>query len=458
MSDACACTDFTRSRLLRAAAAHAGAGLPAIEPGMPDPAGTGLSRRSFLLKSAGVGLSVYGASKLGLADFEAGVAQAATGAPVLVSVFMPGGADSLSILAPVGDARYPTLRPTLALAGGSGTTFAEDPNLMWHPAAQGLATLHAEGKVSAFPAVGYTHPDQSHFTSRHFWEVGALDAGLNRGWMGRFLDLYGDASNPLQGLALDANLAPALATAKVPVAAISQPSEYSFPASGVSNPINGAMLDAFSRLGAVPAGSDAMLQARTAVAQSDGVRRSLGSFVTPDGKPGYTSPVTYPTAGGSFPKRLAALAAMLAGGLPIRCVAVEAVGGYDTHADQAATLTTNLKATVDALLAFQRDLEARGIADRVLVQLWSEFGRRPQENGSGTDHGAAGCAFVIGTRAKGQMVGEYPGLATLDPQGNLRATSDFRAMYCALLEQWMGVDAASVIPGASSFTRPVLVR
>jgi uncharacterized protein (DUF1501 family) len=149
---------------------------------------------------------------------------------------------------------------------------------------------------------------------------------------------------------------------------------------------------------------------------------------------------------------------MLDGGLPIRCVAVEGVGGYDTHADQAAQLPKNLQQTIDALLAFQRDLEARGLADRVLVQLWSEFGRRAKENGSGTDHGAAGCAFVIGTRAKGQMVGEFPGLSTLDAQGNLRATSDFRGMYCALLEQWMGIDAATVIPGASGFTRPALVR
>jgi uncharacterized protein (DUF1501 family) len=94
----------------------------------------------------------------------------------------------------------------------------------------------------------------------------------------------------------------------------------------------------------------------------------------------------------------------------------------------------------------------------VLIQLWSEFGRRPQENGSGTDHGAAGCAFVIGTRARGQMVGEFPGLASLDADGNLKATSDFRAMYCSLLEQWMGVDAARIIPGAGGLGRPQLVR
>ncbi len=97
--------------------ARAGAGLPGIEPGMPTPAGTGLSRRSFLLRSAGLALSVYGAGKLaGLPVFEEGVASAA-GRPgtVLVNVFLDGGADSMSILAPTGDPDYRRLRPNLAL-------------------------------------------------------------------------------------------------------------------------------------------------------------------------------------------------------------------------------------------------------------------------------------------------------------------------------------------------------
>jgi uncharacterized protein (DUF1501 family) len=376
---------------------------------------------------------------------------------VLVNVFLPGGVDSLSVLAPIGDARYPTLRPTLKLAPGAGTTFSEDTRLMWHPAAGGLAQLHAEGKVSVFPAIGYDHPDQSHFTSRHFWEVGSLDTSARLGWMGRYLDVVGDVDNPLQGLALDAALAPSLASSRVPVAAISKPSDYSFWVSQVSDPTVAPMLEAYGRMGAVGGGSAGALdQARTVVRQVDGVRRSLGAFVTPNGNPGYTSPVAYPS--GDLGARLAALGAMLAAGLPIRCVAVQGVGGYDTHSDQAATLTTNLGKTVDAVVAFQRDLEARGLADRVLIQLWSEFGRRPKENGTGTDHGAAGCAFVIGTRAKGTMVGEFPGLATLDAQSNLRATSDFRGMYCALLEQWLGVDAAQVIPGAASLARPALVK
>jgi uncharacterized protein (DUF1501 family) len=90
--------------------------------------------------------------------------------------------------------------------------------------------------------------------------------------------------------------------------------------------------------------------------------------------------------------------------------------------------------------------------------VWSEFGRRAEDNGSGTDHGAAGLGLVLGTQATGRMVGEFPGLDQLDEDGNLRATSDFRAVYASLLEQWLGHDAAAVLPDARSLPRPALVR
>ncbi len=179
------CDEFSRLTLLRRSAAEAGRGLPAIEPGMPTPAGTGLDRRSFVAGAFGLALSVYGLGKLNL--FQDGIAQAASGPtqPVLVSVFLPGGADSLSVLYPALDPNYRKLRPTLALPESAGPVFTEDTRLHWHPKLQPFATLHAEGKVSVMPAIGYTHPDQSHFTSRHFWEVGATDARLSSGWMGR---------------------------------------------------------------------------------------------------------------------------------------------------------------------------------------------------------------------------------------------------------------------------------
>ncbi|MEA2448604.1 MAG: hypothetical protein QOG63_536 [Thermoleophilaceae bacterium] len=455
MSDCC--RDFTRSQILRAGAARAGDGLPPIEPGMPTPAGTGLSRRSFMLRSAGFAMSVYGANKLGLPAFEEGIARGASWGDgrVLVSIFMPGGLDAMSVLAPVGDSNYATFRPTLGLDPSTTNPFSEDTSLHWHPNTGGLQTLHAEGKVTVFPAIGYDHPDQSHFTSRHYWEVGALDTGASYGWMGRYLDQAGDPDNPLQGLALDSNLSPTLAAAKVPVAAVDNPSDYSFWAGGVGDPVNEPMLNAIGQLGDVPTTDGGMAQARAVSTRIARLRDQIAPLGK-DGKPTWTAPVTYPS--GNFGKRLNALAEMIQRGLPLRCVALNAPGSYDTHSNQAGSLQKAMTDVSSTLLAFQRDLEARGIADRVLVKLWSEFGRRPRENGSGTDHGAAGLALLIGSRASGQMVGQFPGLATLDAQQNLRSTSDFRALYCGLLEQWLGFDAAAVIPNASSFTRPTLVK
>jgi uncharacterized protein (DUF1501 family) len=468
MARSCSCNDFNRAALLRRGAAVAGKGLPNIEPGMPVPAGTGLDRRTFLLASAGAALSVYGASMLSPRHFEEGIAEASAASgpnqPVLVSIFMEGGWDALSVLAPVGEAgnTYETLRPKLsleakeALEKGSGKTFIEDPRLMWHPSAAGLAELHEEGKVTAFPAIGYEPQDESHFTSRHYWEVGQLDTNARTGWMGRYLDLAGEPNNPLQGLSLDYSLAPALATETMPVAAVSSPADYTMWAEGLGSPVIEPALETFGALGALAAPSPAYAQARAASYDTDLVLDKMAAFVKSEKEAGDKSTVTYPS--GDFAERLAVLAAMLHMEMPIKCASLNAVGSYDTHSDEAGTLATNLAQTVAAVVAFQRDLEARGLDQRVLIQLWSEFGRRPRENGSGTDHGAGGNAFLIGSRASGKMVGEFPGLTSLDENENVIRTSDFRGMYCSLLEQWFQTEAGLVIPEAASFERPVLVR
>jgi uncharacterized protein (DUF1501 family) len=454
----CACDDFSRTSLLKRAAARAGRTLPAREPGAPVAAGSGLDRRQFLMRSAGLLVSVYGASRLDFSALEEGVAAAAgTTDPVLVSIFLAGGADSLSLLAPVGDPRYRELRPKLALGDSEGTPFAEDGRLRWHPSAAGLSQLHGEGKVTVMPAIGYEHPDQSHFNSRHFWEVGALDRRLVTGWLGRFIDTVGQPDNPLQGVSLDGELAPSLATTRMPVSAINRPGDYDFWAPGVWGDIETWMLEAMPSIaGAHAAGRDVGLrQAGQIAVQSAKLRQQLQPFAGQN----IASPVPYPDDESDFPERLAALAAMLSAGLPMRCVSLTAPGDYDTHDSQPEDFAGGLKTTADSLLAFQRDLEARGLADRVLIHVWSEFGRRGEENGSeGTDHGAAGAGFLIGTRARGQMLGEFPGLSNLDEDGNLRATADFRGIYCALLEQWFGFDAAAVMPDAKRFPRPVLLK
>ena len=421
---------------------------------MPMPAGTGLTRRSFVSRATGLALSVYGAASLGPKAFEEGIAAAAAQAPserVLVSIFLSGGADSLTMLAPTSaHPQYAAARPTLALPAGQGTPLTEDSSLRWHPSLGGLAELYGEGKVSVMPAIGYDDANQSHFTSRHYWEVGETNPFGRWGWLGRFLDHHGVADNPLRG-------SPSAGTSSRcwPRATCRWQRWRSRTTTTSGRRACGGRCRTRC---STRSGTSAIRHQRRR--PRPGARR--GGRDRSPARPAGAVPgrlhdprgVTYPNGG--FARRLRALAAMLAGGLPLKVVAIES-GGYDTHSNQADSLPADLLEIGDSLRAFQRDLEARTLQDRVLVHVWSEFGRRPDENGSGTDHGAAGAGFVIGSQARGEMVGEFPGLATLDEDDNLRNTSDFRGVYCALLEQWLGVDAGPIIPNASSFTRPALV-
>jgi uncharacterized protein (DUF1501 family) len=436
------------------------------DPRMPAPAGSGIDRRRFLLGAAGGLLSVYGADRVGLTNrlLGDGIAEAAAAPanPVFVSVFLAGGIDALTLLAPVADPIYRSLRPTLAVPASAGTPFTEDARLHWHPAATPLAKLHKTGKVTVFPGIGYMTPDMSHFTSRHYWEVGATDTRLATGWLGRYLDVAGSPNNPLQGLSLDGELNPTLATARNPVAAIDRPERFSLWLEGVWGNVFEWTLDSTAALGRVQSRSSdrALAQVAEAASEVGVVRGALAPFRDSNGNAAYSSQVSYPKdTQTDFPQRLAGLAAMIAAGLPLRCVAMTSDAQFDTHDSQGHTFDSGLSVIADALAAFQADIEARGVADRVLVHVWTEFGRRAAENGSaGTDHGAAGASLLIGTRASGRMVGEWPGLTNLDRNGNLRENIDFREVYCSLLEQWFGHDAASVVPGAGGFARHQLIR
>ena len=298
---------------------------------------------------------------------------------MLVSIFLDGGADSLSLLFPHGDPDYRRLRPQLALPD-SGLVFPEDTRLRWHPSAASFHTLHGEGKLSVLPAVGYTDADQSHFTSRHYWEVGDTDPGLQTGWLGRYLDRVGTMDNPLQGVSLDGDLSPFARDGQEARRGAERRRRLLVLGARRLGPGRGAHAGR---------GRDARRDARP----RPGARQREGRHLAVEpparaaravqhGRRFPTARFPYPKSESGFPDQLAGLAAMLAAGLPLHCVALSAYGMYDTHSEQADTLAEGLKLTSDTLLAFQRDLEARGLADRVLTLVWSEFGRRAEENGS----------------------------------------------------------------------------
>jgi len=292
--------------------------------------------------------------------------------------------------------------------------------------------------------------------------VGATETGTVTGWLGRYLAVAGSPTNPLQGLSMDGQMNPTLATAANPVAAIDRPEDFSLWLDGVWGDVFSWTLDSASTLGEAQRRSPdpALAQVAEAASEVGVVRRALAPFRDANGNAAYTSPVTYPKSGDSdFPQRLAGLAAMVASGLPLRCVALTSDTQFDTHSAQKVTFNSGLSLIADSIAPFQSDLEARGIADRVLVHVWSEFGRRAQENGSaGTDHGAAGVSLLVGTRASGRMVGEWPGLTALNSNGNLRENVDFRGVYCSLIEQRFGADPTAIIPSAGSFPRYTLIR
>ena len=121
-------------------------------------------------------------------------------------------------------------------------------------------------------------------------------------------------------------------------------------------------------------------------------------------------------------------------------------GTFDTHANQATTLPKLWADVSTSISDFYEDLKEHNANEEVVILLFTEFGRRVQENGSGTDHGSGGVAFVIGDAVKGGLYGEYP---SLEPEkldsGDLQWNNDFRGTYASLLEQWMGLDANPIL-------------
>ena len=422
----------------------------------------GLTRRQIVGRGLTAGLAIYASRAISIADMfssaEAAYAQAPN-APILVSVFLPGGCDLLDTIVPLHQyGRYADLRPRIKQ--GSPPEL-RGTGLGVHPALTsgvngGVKGLFDAGKIGLMPGIDYSNPDLSHFHSRHFWETGLVTPKSATGWLGRLLDRTGSRDNPLQGVSMSGSLSPVLRAGEAPVAAVSSPNDAQFWIPGVwGKGFENAMAaweEIANRTSSTGPGAAAAVKA---AGQAKRVADLLKPYRKDEDKgiDPLAGSVAYPEDN-ELAERLRDLAGLLAQPLGIRVAAVDVDGDFDTHDRQRDDLGNSLRMTSEALSAFQADLEARGIADRVLTLVWSEFGRRPQQNESdGTDHGAGGLAWVQGTRVKSGVLSDYPDLGKLDSHGNLAVTVDFRRVYCSVLEQWMGADASAVIPGAGSFGR-----
>lgn len=430
-----------------------------------------ISRRRLLQAGAVTTLSMYAAQAMPIARaLEAAEADAAVnpGAPVLVSIFAPGGLDLMDTLVPTGAyGRYADLRPTVKVDSpvALGTT-----GLGLHPSLTagvggGLKGLYDRGRIGFMPGIDYADPDLSHFNSRHFWESGIVKVSPSPGWLARWIDRHGNPDNPFQGLSSEYGLSPLLRGSVKPVAAVSSPQDAQAWIPGVWGPWQERYNKHYERLAARTGKAPGPRAVYAAARQARYVAGTLAPYL-PDAKtkvdplaPG----VPYPTdadgpAAKAFGARLGHLAAMISLPLGIRVATAQAPGDFDTHDGQKAGLESDLQTLSKCLSSFQADLEARGVADRVLTLVWTEFGRRPKENSSGgCDHGAGGIAWVMGTRARAGVLTPYPDLNAFDRDGNLAVTTDFRAVYASLLEQWLGTGADAVLPDAGRVGRVPLV-
>lgn len=391
-----------------------------------------LSRRGF------VRASLRDASLLALAPAVPGfLAATARAAPplrdgrVLVVVQLDGGNDGINTIVPFRDEGYARHRKALRLDAARLLKVGDSVGL--HPSLAGAAELLERGELAIVQGVGYPNPSRSHFRSMAVWHAARPDPEDHGGpgWLGRAFDARlasGDDSGTYF-----------LGDGPPPAALVGRRSA----------PATLDRIEDLALKGASPAG-----RALDVSAPADDllgfVRRTALDAYTAADRVAEMTRADRPTGlgpGGELRRRLSLIARLLKSGARAR-VYYTAQGGYDTHADQLPAHARLLSDLSDALKGFQEDLESSGLADRVAVVCFSEFGRRVAENGShGTDHGTAGPVFVVGKHVRGGLVGQAPSLLDLD-EGDLKMAIDFRRIYAAALRDWLALPAADVLGGS----------
>ena len=363
----------------------------------------------------------------------------ALGDTVLVVCQLSGGNDGLNTVVPYADARYYSLRPSLGLPDAKLIKLNEQLGL--HPALAGLAELYREKKVAIVQNVGYPKSNRSHFKSMEILQSASPEGDLKGGWVGRHLDQQMAASplNPVVALGLSTEKPLSLVGQKASVPCFASLADLK---NMVGDPDMERMLREIQ-------GKDAMSGTSTrAVQQANRTALDAISILSKQLE-GYSTKQMY--ANDTFGQGFKQIAQLVATSPATRVVYFSA-GGFDTHARQPDQHEKLLKGFGDAVLAFQREMEAIGKADKVIVLAFSEFGRRASENASqGTDHGQAGPMFLIGKPVKGGIHGPNPDLQNL-ANGDVAFTQDFRGVYAAALDEWMGGDSETVL--GQKFAKP----
>ena len=358
----------------------------------------------------------------------------------LVVIQLTGGNDTLNTVIPYSDGLYYDFRPTVRIE--QERVLKLDDQLGLHPSMGPIKDLWDEGRVAIMNGVGYEQPNRSHFRSMDIWHTAQPESVATEGWLGRAIrDLDPKAENVLTGVNFGRGLPRALACKEVPVASVGNLETYGLLPDIEDQRLRERALNAFGKMYGGAEGTDAVVEFLGQTG-SDALR---GADILRTAPQEYSSSVEY--AADPIAQSLKSAAQVMFADLGTRVYyATHLV--YDTHAGELPWHGRLWRELSTALRDFTDDLAEHGRDDNTTILVFSEFGRRIKDNGSGTDHGSGGTTFVIGGPVKGGFYGEYPSLKEREQlEGDLHFNNDFRSTYSTILEQWLGLDAAPIVNG-----------
>ena len=362
--------------------------------------------------------------------------------PVLAVLSLSGGNDGIHTVIPYANPLYRDFRPSLFVPEDQVLKLNDEVGL--NPSMGPLKKLWDEGKLAVFLGIGYPNPSYSHFRSMDIWHTCEPDKVGTEGWLGKVLaDLDPNKENVLTGVNFGRGLPRALAKEGVPVASVGNLETYGL-LSGIQGEERNDALDVFGQMYAPTIGTGYAMD----YIRSTGIDALKGADILATAPHMYTSNVEYSsTVVGQYMKNIAQTHLADFGTRVL--FTTSPYNGFDTHAAEAtahAALWSDVSNNVETFFA---DLRDHGKAENTLLFMFSEFGRRIFDNGSGTDHGAASVAFAVGDKVKGGIYGVYPSMERSDhiEGGNLAPTMDFRQVYATIVEDWFGQDSVPVIGG-----------
>ena len=361
--------------------------------------------------------------------------------PVIVVVELNGGNDYLNTVVPYTNPLYYDNRPNQVIPEGQVLKINDELGL--NPNIAPIKELYDQGKVAIIHGIGYANSSRSHFRSMDIWHTCEPDKVGTQGWAGLVSrELDPNKENVLTTINFGHGLPRALTVTGVPVAAINDLSTYGLLTGLTDQEQRARALDLFSRMYSPAVGAGFI----TDYVRSTGTDALVGADVVKIAPEIYFSNVEYPNS--SIARHLRDIAQIYLADLGTRIFYTKH-GGYDTHANQAPTHTQLLQDLSQGIYAFFEDLHEHNRGENLIMYLFTEFGRRVHDNGTGTDHGAGGLAIAIGDRVKGGLYGEYPSLKAEDlEQGDLVANYDFRGGYATIVEDWFAMDSKPIVNGS----------